>query len=195
MCNIKIGQLVKFKNQDNTLNGGTLVDFVVVKDTNEKRALVNTFDAQRVTVAPERLILVKHQRGDKPTEKFISKVKKSIEESNESLKVFGPNENQIETDAEKIQKLKEFISVKEKEIKELQNIINSKTNEIEGLTSELVELKRIESNLENTKKEIDVLKKTVSVLSETIVFLKSNTESDAFTSLLEHIKLLTNVQA
>lgn len=82
MCNIKIGQLIKFKNQDNTLNGGILVDFAVVKDTGEKRALVNTFDAQRVSVAPERLIPVKHQRGDKPTKKFIEKVQKSIDESN-----------------------------------------------------------------------------------------------------------------
>lgn len=193
MCNIKTGQLVKFKNSDNTLNGGTLVDFVVVKDTGEKRALVNTFDAQRVTVAPERLIPVKHQRGDKPTKKFIEKIQKSIDESNEKIKLFGPNENQVLTDAEKIQKLKIQLDEKEKEIKEYQSKIEEQNQSYDALNTEYQNILHINEGACKQAAQIEILKKTISVLSDSIILLKSNAEPDAFERLLDHIKSLTDV--
>lgn len=73
-----IGHIVKFKNTDGTLNGGTIVGFQK-SQTGSDQALINTLDDKKVLVDISKLIKIKHQIRGKQSKKFLDKVRSEIE--------------------------------------------------------------------------------------------------------------------
>lgn len=73
-----VGHIVKFKNLDGTLNGGTIVGFKKNQNGSDQ-ALINTLDGKKVLVDLTSLIMIKHQIRGKQSKKFLDKVRSEIE--------------------------------------------------------------------------------------------------------------------
>lgn len=81
---MKIGQIVKFKNCDGTLNGGTIVSFKKNSEGSDI-ALINTLDDQNVTISIDRVIPIKHQIIGKQSKAFVEKIKNEIKTHNNGV--------------------------------------------------------------------------------------------------------------
>ena len=200
MTTAKIGQVIKWKNSDGTLNGGTIVDFI--QQNGEQKVLVNNFEDKRLTISVSQMIIIKHQRNEgKPSSAIIKRTIKECKQHNEQLKIFGPNEKQVKTTEDKLHEM-----VQER------NSLICKINKLEALIEEKNEkIISLEIQQENAQKEIeklsdkcslDIIKitgenkqleETISTLCDCILMLKQNNETDAFELLLNRIKKLQNI--
>lgn len=197
MATAKIGNVIKFKNPDGSLNGGTLVDFI--EKQGYQYAVVNTFDDTRVEILLNHLILIKHQRdnGGKPSSKIIKRTKKEIEYANKELEEYGRNERE-----NSLQEKYNELEKKYNEVLDSRNALLFKENKLEELKVKYTELEEkynkaqtlIEKFEEGKLDEILELKETVDTLSSTILMLSSSDkESNAFEYLLTRIKNFHNI--
>lgn len=122
---MKVGQIVKFKNINGTINGGTITSFQ--KNSNgENIVLINTLDNKKVSVLISDCIKIGHQITGKQSKKFIDSVKKEIESYNKGLTQHTPNDY----------KYKEEIQLWINKYNEQSNIIDKQKHEIEILIKE-----------------------------------------------------------
>lgn len=196
MATAKIGNVIKFKNPDGSLNGGTLID--LFKKQGYDYAVINTFDNNRVEIPLSQTILISYQRenGGKPSSAIIKRTKKEIEYANKELEEYGRNERE-----NSLQAKYEELERKYQEILDSRNALQSKVNKFEELKESYNKLKEAyEKNNQELLKykegkvnEIYELKETVETLCSTILMLSSNNESNAFEYLLTRIKNFHNI--
>ncbi len=201
MATASIGNVVKFKNDDGTLSGGTLVDFTKVNG--EDAAVINTFDGKRAHVPNSKLILIPMQRDGKTSSMILKRTKNEVKVHNNQLKEYGRNDHQ-KTLEEKIKSLQE----ENKQLLQEKNSLNAKllssyadnksikeyAKELEDkLSDKELELSKVDSFMSEKMQEKEDYETTIEALSNTIVFLKSNSEADAFEILLKRIKAFHNI--
>lgn len=192
MAIARIGNVLKFKNPDGSLNGGTLVD--LIEKQGYEYAVINTFDDTKVEILLNQTILIPHQRenGGKPSKQIMKRTKKEIEYANKELEEYGRNEreNSLQAKYDELEK-------KYQELLESRNALLFKETKLENLKKEHTELKekyeKAQSMLEKYEEgkldEIMELKETVDTLSSTILMLSSSDkEGNAFEYLLTRIK-------
>lgn len=80
----KSSEIVKFKNSDGTLNGGSILDFKI-QEGFPAQALIQTFDNKNVSVDVHKLIRIKHQIVGKASIKFIESVQSEINAFNKGV--------------------------------------------------------------------------------------------------------------
>lgn len=189
MATAKIGQVIKFKNSDGSLNGGTLVDLVTING--KQVACVNAFDDNRIQIPVDSVIIIKHQREGDASPKIIRRTKKEILQHNKQLEEYGQNErmNSIET---KNQELQEAYDKLLQERNSLLGKVN-KYNELETKYNDLQEkyditLKNISKAENSSSIEVNEMKETISALCSTISMLSSNSVEGAFDFILDRIK-------
>lgn len=197
MATTKIGQVIKFKNPDGTLNGGTLVD-ILDKQSDNVKALVNTFDDKRISIPINQLIIIKHQREGKASSAIIKRTISECKAHNKQLLEYGKNQNQEKTLEQKYQEVKE----EKKNLEEQRSELLNKVSQLETISKAYDELlgkydealSKLHSCETGQMSEVISLKKTVESLSSCILMLNSNSEKDAFEYLLNRIKEFHNVQ-
>lgn len=142
---MKVGQIVKFKNSDGTLNGGTIAGFQK-NSLGSDVVLINTLDGNKVTVSYDKCIGIKHQIIGKQSKAFIDKVKKDIEIHNNGVNSNPDNKKQ-----------KEELQLWINKYNELSNVLTDKNHEIETLIKENNELIEKYRSKDNQYKELEEL--------------------------------------
>ncbi len=192
MATARIGNVLKFKNPNGSLNGGTLVD--LFEKQGYQYAVINTFDNQKVEIPLSQTILIPHQRQNdgKPSQAIIKRTKKEIDYANKELEEYGRNERENSLQAKYNELEKKYNALLDS-----RNALLFKENKYKELKAKYAELQekydKAQSILEKYKEgkldEIMELKETVDTLSSTILMLSSSDkEGNAFEYLLTRIK-------
>lgn len=181
---IKKGKVVKFRDGNGALNGGTVVE--IIKGTNGRIALINTLDGKNIQKPLGNLFLVKRQERGRISNKFLNNLSEELDKANKEAgvekEVLQDNNSELlpppvslpssveyieDSLQKKISTLEEIILQKEKEIDFLKDqisslSINKKTEiAINGLSDALISLS-IENNSQPN---------TIQILAETILKL------------------------
>lgn len=86
MANLEKGNIVKFMNSKNELDGGTIVGFGTDEHGVEK-AIINTISGHRVYVTKTELIAIPHQRKGTASDKLQKRLVKEIQEARHNSQV------------------------------------------------------------------------------------------------------------
>ena len=79
MEQIKKGKVVKFRDGNGALNGGTVIE--IIKGTNGKVALINTLEGKNIQKPLGSLFLVKRQERGRISSKFLNNLSKELDEA------------------------------------------------------------------------------------------------------------------
>lgn len=185
MEQIKKGKVVKFRDGNGALNGGTVIE--IIKGTNGKVALINTLEGKNIQKPLGSLFLVKRQERGRISSKFLNNLSKELDEANKeagvekeivhhdildappsqqvSAIVNNSHENEYK---EEMLRLKDLLKQKDKEILELNEKVSENSN-VERLKTALKGLSEAITALSIESK--DTQPDTIQILTDTIVKL------------------------
>lgn len=138
----KSSEIVKFKNSDGTLNGGSILDFKI-QEGFPAQALIQTFDNKNVSVDVHKLIRIKHQIVGKASIKFIESVQSEINAFNKGVLSNPSNKKHQEELQLWINKYNEKVTM----LDTLRSQVSALREENEVLVEKYQELCTEESNL------------------------------------------------
>lgn len=180
MANLEKGNIVKFMNSKNELDGGTIVGFGTDEHGVEK-AIINTISGHRVYVTKTELIAIPHQRKGTASDKLQKRLVKEIQEARHNSQVTPPTDANSEHP-------KGGYTPQALDLK----ILKEKVETLEN------ENKRLREEIETTKCPYDVkmLIRTVKALKQSISdgIILSDDKNQAILPLLELIMEFNNIQ-
>lgn len=185
MEQIKKGKVVKFRDGNGALNGGTVIE--IIKGINGKVALINTLEGKNIQKPLGSLFLVKRQERGRISSKFLNNLSKELDEANKeagvgkeiihhdtldappSQQVSSIVNNSYENEyKEEILRLKDLLKQKDKEILELNEKVSENSN-VERLKTALKGLSEAITALSIESK--DTQPDTIQILTDTIIKL------------------------
>lgn len=134
---IKVGSLVKYRDHEGNLNGGTVISF---KDGN---ALINTLEDKKVQVQLSKCSLIERNKGKgRVSNEEKEKILKRFKEINTSKEQENVNPSPIEEkeDEDECNRLIRELSEKDKKINELNYVIDKQAEKLNELEREIERL-------------------------------------------------------
>lgn len=190
---MKVGQIVKFKNIDGTINGGTITSFQ--KNSNgENIVLLNTLDGKKLSVLQSDCIKIGHQITGKQSKKFIDSIKKEIEVYNKGLNQHPDVFKHKEETQLWINKYNEQSNIIDEKQKQIDFLINENNDLIEKLKTLENEHQHLQSKYneytDKNKISIEVIEKLQYViigLKKVIIAGAENNNKEQLEALLDII--------
>lgn len=182
---IKVGSLVKYKDHEGNLNGGTVISF---KDGN---ALINTLEGKNVKVQLSKCSLIERNKGKGrvSNEEKESILKKFKEMNANKMQVSKPIEEK--EDEDECNRLIRELNEKDKKIDSLNYVIDKQAEKLNELEREIERLTNIPTPTINESKCYIAYKgmKEALILS----LSDSNLDSDVIEQLAETIDKLVSL--
>lgn len=184
---IKVGSLVKYKDHEGNLNGGTIISF------RDGCALINTLEGKNVSVKLDKCSLIERNKGKgRVSNEEKDKILKEFKEMNANkMQVNGPTEKEDEDECNRlIKELKE----KDKKIDELNFVIDKQAEKLNELEQEIKRL----NNERTPHSSIDESKCYIAYkgMKEALILKSlsdSNLNSDVIEQLAETIDKLVSL--
>lgn len=193
MKGIERGLIVKFKNPDGTLNGGTIID-IQKSSFGDIIACINTLDNKKVSMNIDKLIKIKHQIKGKQSQKFIDKIKEEIDTHNNGVKE-NPNVKQHQEELQLwINKYEDSMNKSSKKQQEIDTLVKENNDLIENLNKKNKKIESLEKELEDLKlkyskdfKNEEHLQYTILGLQKAIIAGSEENHKKQLEALLEII--------
>lgn len=175
---IKVGSLVKYKDHEGNLNGGTVITF------RDGSALINTLEGKNVQVKLTNCSLIERNKGK-------GRVSNEEKEMNANkMQVNGPTEKE---DEDECNRLIRELSEKDKKIDELNYVIDKQAEKLNELEQEI---KRLINNPTHTSIDENKCYIAYKGMKEALILKSlsdSNLNSDVIEQLAETIDKLVSL--
>lgn len=182
---IKVGSLVKYKDKEGNLNGGTVISF---RDGN---ALINTLEDKKVQVQLSKCSLIERNKGKgRVSNEEKEKILQEFKEMNANkMQVNKPIEKE---DEDECNRLIRELSEKDKKIDELNYVIDKQAEKLNELEREIERLTNNPTPIINESKYYIAYKgiKEALILKS---LSDSNLNSDVIEQLAETIDKLVSL--
>lgn len=185
---IKVGSLVKYKDHEGNLNGGTVIMF------RDGSALINTLEGKNVQVKLTNCSLIERNKGKgRVSNEEKEKILQEFKEMNANkMQVNGPTEKE---DEDECNRLIRELSEKDKKIDELNYVIDKQAEKLKELEQEI---KRLNNERTPNHSSIDESKCYIAYkgMKEALILKSlsdSNLNSDVIEQLAETIDKLVSL--
>lgn len=175
---IKVGSLVKYKDHEGNLNGGTVITF------RDGSALINTLEGKNVQVKLTNCSLIERNKGKgRVSNEEKEKILQEFKEMNANkMQVNGPTEKE---DEDECNRLIRELSEKDKKIDELNYVIDKQAEKLKELEQEI---KRLNNERTPNHSSIDESKCYIAYkgMKEALI-LKSLSDSNLNSDVIEQL--------
>lgn len=185
---IKVGSLVKYKDHEGNLNGGTVITF------RDGSALINTLEGKNVQVKLTNCSLIERNKGKgRVSNEEKEKILQEFKEMNANkMQVNGPIEKE---DEDECNRLIRELSEKDKKIDGLNYVIDKQAEKLKELEQEI---KRLNNERTPNHSSIDESKCYIAYkgMKEALILKSlsdSNLNSDVIEQLAETIDKLVSL--
>lgn len=185
---IKVGSLVKYKDHEGNLNGGTVITF------RDGSALINTLEGKNVQVKLTNCSLIERNKGKgRVSNEEKEKILQEFKEMNANkMQVNGPTEKE---DKDECNRLIRELSEKDKKIDGLNYVIDKQAEKLKELEQEI---KRLNNERTPNHSFIDESKCYIAYkgMKEALILKSlsdSNLNSDVIEQLAETIDKLVSL--
>lgn len=183
---IKVGSLVKYKDHEGNLNGGTVITF------RDRSALINTLEGKNVQVKLTNCSLIERNKGKgRVSNEEKEKILQEFKEMNANkMQVNGPTEKE---DEDEYNRLIRELSEKDKKIDELNYVIDKQAEKLNELEQEI---KRLINNPTHTSIDENKCYIAYKGMKEALILKSlsdSNLNSDVIEQLAETIDKLVSL--